>query len=128
MKKYLTLCLCTITPIFADIFVLDNQTKYPQSASPIRIQWAASSREMSEKNIENMYQVNVDQGTLQPVEKGINQVQAPEDQLYFRILVWTDEKNCPKYVSSWVPIVAKKTYTLKNTDLYPAVLTSGSGC
>lgn len=129
MKRFFLLSLCVVGSLFGDKIILENQTPYPSKASKskMELQWATSSEEMNDKNINTVYQMQGPESTV-PVTVGKNQINVAPNQKYFRILVWTKEGTAPTYVTSWVPIVPDKTYRLQEKDLYFSVLTAGSGC
>ncbi len=129
MKKILFLSLFATTALFADMITIDNQTSYidTKSKGNMGIQWAASSQELNQKSIATMYQ-NDEQSDLAFTKKGKNQIKVPSNAKYFRICVWTSGSKTPEYVTSWILVVPNKNYTLQQKNLYPAVLSSGSGC
>lgn len=129
MKIFLFFSVFGIVSIFSDMITLDNQTHYPdkKTNSIVKVQWAESSQEINEKNINSIYQVYEERDT-KLLGSGKNQIQVPSGQKYFRILIWTEGKSESTYVTSWVPVVSDKTYILEEKDLYFSVLNAGSGC
>lgn len=129
MKFFLFLSLFASTTLFAETITIDNQTKYPdkKSNAKIGIQWASSSKEMNQKSIDTMYQNDEPLDTLLSNE-GKNKIEAPSDAKYFRLCICSSKDSSSDYVTSWVLIVADKSYTLEQENFYPAVLSSGSGC
>jgi len=129
MKAIFLLSLFAATTLFGDIMTIDNQTTYPnaEQKSQIGVQWAASSDELNDKMVYDMYQTKV-QADVMIQQAGKMQLTIPPQEKYFRILVWTKDSPVPTYNTSWVLIVPSKNYTLTQKDLYDTVLSSGSGC
>lgn len=129
MKKAFVLFQFAIISLFGEMIILDNQSSYLDKKPNVmmKLQWAASSQDMEEKTIDCLYHA-VAQKDLMLLKGGENQILFPGQPKYFRILVWTEESPNPTYVSSWVQIVADKTYTLQDKDLFHSVLMAGSGC
>lgn len=129
MKTALFLSLFGSFSLFGDMITLDNQTPYPLPSTNtiIELQWASSSQEMAEKTIDSLYQIDRTQNAT-PLSAGKNQLDIPNSQKYFRVLVWEKGEITPTYVTSWVLIIPDKTYTVEEKDLYLSVLSAGSGC
>jgi hypothetical protein len=116
---------------FAQNLQLDNETSYPQKTakSKISIQWAASAKEVADSNNALMSSEPLNAATMQAVTaQGKTNMNIPNDAEYFRVIVWSSGKGDPDYLTNWVDVVPKKTYTIRDDDLVPAVLMSGMGC
>ena len=128
MKFIIFLSCFMTTALFAEMITIDNMTSYPDKKhSMMGIQWANSTQEINQKMIKTMYQS--DEESNKALSKaGKNTINVPSSANYFRICVWGNDQTTPEYVTSWILIVPDKSYTLKQNNLYPAVLSSGSGC
>jgi hypothetical protein len=116
---------------FAESFVLENQTNYPDQdkKSKISLQWASSAKEVDENNKLMLHEGKVHPDTLQPLaQSGKIEVTIPEKAQYFRVVAWEPGKSDPDFVTNWIDIVPDKTYTLETDHLVPVVLMAGSGC
>jgi hypothetical protein len=116
---------------FAQNLQVDNQTSYPESRakSKIAVQWATTAKEVADQNNALMTSEPLNTTTMKMLAtQGKTNVTVPNDAEYFRVLVWTNGKGDPDYLSNWVDIVPNKTYSIQDEDLSPAVLMSGMGC
>lgn len=64
--------------------------------------------------------------TVLPLKEQI-QLTPPERARYFKVWVWSNSGNRPGLLTNWVEVIPNKTYTVKQDQLMPAVLLSGSG-
>jgi hypothetical protein len=128
MKKIILFLLFTTT-LFAETFILDNQTPYPTKQSKIAIQWANSAKEVDDDNKALMHGGKLNPATLQPVSQmGKIKLTSPSKAQHFRILVWSKGAKEPDLSTNWIDITPNKTYTLTTDHLVPVVLMSGAGC
>ncbi len=117
--------------IYADTFILDNQTPHPDTSTPskIVIQWASSAKEIEEGNNALLYTLPLDSKTLQPItEQGKITLTIPPKSEYFRILIYSNGEDHPQLHTNWVEITPSKTYILKTDHLVPTLLMAGTGC
>jgi hypothetical protein len=133
MKKIalFLLCLLLTTTGFTANLVLDNQTSYPNKdqKSKIAIQWATSAKEMDDANNALMQGSKLDPKSFQMInQSGKTTLTIPPNAEYFRILAWSTADTDPDFVTNWVDVVPKKTYTVKADHLVPSVLMLGTGC
>ena len=123
--------LAVTTHALAENLILDNQTSYPikNSQSQIAIQWASSANEVQVDN-DALMNGNVDRSSKLHVlpQTGMNTIDIPENAEYFRVLVWSTANEAPDLHTNWVDVTPKKVYTLKNDQLIPIALMSGTGC
>lgn len=133
MKKilvWLYLCFMASTAL-ADSIVLDNETNYPEKGKPgkIAVQWAATVEITQKANKTIIHGSTLDLSALMMLpQKGQIRLTPPNHSKYFRILVWSTDKHGPDFLTNWVNIVPNTTYTVKQDQLIPVVLMSGSGC
>ncbi|MBX9924146.1 MAG: hypothetical protein K2Y01_08565 [Rhabdochlamydiaceae bacterium] len=116
---------------FAESFVLDNQTSYPDTnlKSKIAVQWANSAKEVDENNKAMIHGEPLTPNSIQNISKsGKTTLTIPDKAEYFRILAWSKNTEEPDLLTNWIDIVPNKTYTLETDHLVPAVLMSGTGC
>lgn len=116
---------------FAESIVINNQSSYPakSSKSKMAIQWATSGKEVEENNnlVKNGLKLNLN--TLQTFTQiGEISLEIPKKAEYFRIIVWSQDKIAPDFLTSWVDVVPNKIYTLTKKHLVPIALMSGTGC
>jgi len=131
MKKLILFFLIVATTGFADHFILENQTSYPNKnqKSKIAIQWANSAKEVNENNMASMYGTKLNKSTLQPLKQtGTIDVTIPKNVQYFRVVAWSNGDGEPDLVTNWIEIVPDRTYTLDGDHLVPVVLMQGTGC
>jgi len=134
MKKMM-LVLCALLVVaragFAESFVFENQTIYPNKAqkSKIAIQWASSAQDVDEGNKAVTYGLKLNSTTVQLLaQAGKVNINIPDNAEHFRILVWSKGQKDPDFLTNWVDIVPNKTYTLTTDFLVPVVLMAGTGC
>ncbi len=123
--------LLLATTGFAESFVLDNQTSYPDTnlKSKIAVQWANSAKEVDENNKAMIHGEPLTPNSIQNISKsGKTTLTIPDKAEYFRILAWSKNTEEPDLLTNWIDIVPNKTYTLETDHLVPAVLMSGTGC
>lgn len=116
---------------FADSFVLENQTSYPnqKQKSKIAIQWASSVKEVNDANTALMNGLKLNAKTLQMLKQiGTLNLNIPKKAEYFRVVAWSTGDGEPDFVTNWVDVVPDKTYTLETDHLVPSVLMQGTGC
>ncbi len=133
MNKILVyLCLAFMTSaVLANSIMLDNKTDYPEKAkqSKIAVQWADSAEAIQKANkiIINSSTLNLLSLNILP-KKGQNQLTPPNHAQYFRVIVWSTNKQNPDLLTNWVNIIPNKIYVLSQDLLVPAILMSGTGC
>lgn len=130
MKKILLFVLLGVAA-FAENFILDNQTDYPlpEGKSKMAIQWAASAREVQEKNEALIQAIKLNPDALQALsQQGKVKLNIPKQTEYFRVLVWPKGKGSPEFLTNWVEVIPNTTYLLTGDHLVPAVLMIGMGC
>jgi len=116
------------TAAVADSFVLNNQISKP-THHKIVIQWATSAKDVEENNTQLKQGKKLNPHSLQTVTRaGKINLNIPKNAEYFRILEWTKGTIEPDFLTNWVDIMPKKTYTLNQDILIPFVLISGMGC
>lgn len=116
---------------FADGFVLDNQAANPTNdkKSRVAIQWANSAKEVEESNNKIKQGKRLNSRSLQALtQAGKINLEIPKNAEYFRVLVWSSGGREPDFLTNWVDIIPKKTYTLNKDQLTPLALMSGMGC
>lgn len=132
MKKILGFffLILIVTSTLADSLVLNNQApNFINNKSKMAIQWATSNKEVEENNIRLKQQKKLNPNSLQMLTRiGKIHLNIPKNAEYFRVLVWSNNKAEPDFLTNWVDIVPKKTYTLNKDYLIPSVLISGMGC
>ena len=117
--------------VFAENVILENQTPYPTQTpkSKIAVQWAASAQEVQESNEASVSGSQLKQGMLLPLtQSGKTTLNVPNNAMYFRVVVWSQGKDEPDFLTNWVDVVPNKTYVLKTDNLIPSVLILGAGC
>ena len=133
MKKlFILLCFSFMTSVvFANSIVLDNKTDYPKNDKfgKIAVEWAASAKaiEKANKNILNGKSINSNSLTML-TQKGRVELSSPNNAKYFRLVVWSNDKQEPGLLTNWVYITPNKTYVVNQKQLVPKVLLSGTGC
>lgn len=133
MKKiFISLCLILMTPlVLANSFVLDNKTNYPKKdkLGKIAIQWALSAKavQKANKNILNDSTLN-SSALMMLTQKGKIQLKSPKNARYFRVVVWSSNKQEPDLLTNWVDIIPNKTYILNQQQLVQRALMAGAGC
>ncbi|AHE67553.1 hypothetical protein [Legionella oakridgensis] len=133
MKKILIyICLYFVTSAaLAYHIVLDNKTNYPTKDKPgkIAVQWAASVDTTQKANQAIMNGSELELSSLMTLSQtGPIQLTPPQHAQYFRIVVWSTDKQEPDLLTNWVNIVSNKTYVVNQDHLIPTVLISGAGC
>ncbi|MBM3191798.1 MAG: hypothetical protein FJZ63_04010 [Chlamydiae bacterium] len=116
---------------FADNFILENETPYPNKdlKSKMAVQWATSAAGMHKCDEPFIEGSRLDKSTWVMVKKqGQVNVALPKGAQYFRILVWSHDVLVPDLHTNWVQMVPDKVYTLKKDQLSPTVLMGGFGC
>lgn len=116
---------------FAEDIMLENKTSHPNKDqnSKIAIQWAATAKEVDEGNKAMIYGQKLNIDTMQILsQSGKVNLNIPKNAEYFRVLLWSNGEGDPDFLTNWVDVVPKKTYTLDAGHLIPSVLMSGTGC
>jgi hypothetical protein len=133
MKKIVLgflLMLISVSAI-ADSLILNNQVSKPINNKKYKtvIQWASSAKDVEENNIQLKKGEPLNPHSLQVISGvGKFNIKIPKKAGYFRILVWTKSSRNPAFLTNWVDVVPKKTYTLNKDILIPFVFISGMGC
>lgn len=133
MKNILAyLCLFSMTSVaLAEKIVIDNKTNYPEINSPgkIAVQWGASAEATQEANKTIINGSTLDPSSLMMLsQNGQITLATPNHAHYFRLVVWSTNKQDPDLLTNWVDIVPNKTYIVNQNQLVPAILMSGAGC
>jgi hypothetical protein len=122
--KFFALLLFFTTTLFADRFILQNETSFTK----IAVQWATSARMVQESNEALMQGDPLSKKDLYyPHEKKAT-ITIPKNFAYFRVLIWQSKEKLPDLLTNWVEIVPDKTYQLKEENLTPVLLMNGMGC
>ncbi|MBL7479585.1 hypothetical protein [Legionella bononiensis] len=133
MKKlFILLCFSFMTSfVFANSIVIDNKTDYPTNDKfgKIAVEWAASAKaiQKANKNILNGKSINPNSLTML-TQNGRVELSSPNNAKYFRLVVWSNDKQEPALLTNWVYISPNKTYVVNQKQLVPKVLLSGTGC
>ena len=132
MKKILfLLSLLVTTAGFAEQFVLENQSAFPNQnqKSKMAIQWASSANEVQQANHTILRGSKLNTATLQPLTQvGKINLTIPQNAEYFRILVWSKNEADFDLLTNWIEVIPNKTYILNTDHLVPVVLMVGMGC
>ncbi len=133
MKKLILFFIAMLmgTTAFAESFILDNQSHYPnpKEKSTLAIQWASSAKDVEENNNKLRQDSKLDKHSLLALtQTGKLHLTIPKKIEYFRVLAWTHGSKKPTLVTNWVSIIPDKTYALDDAHLIPVVLMAGMGC
>ena len=133
MQKIMVICffLTLGTTGFAETIVLNNQlpTIADHPESKIAIQWATSAKDVEQSNNRVRRGLTLKPDTLQVLtHRGIFNLGSPKEAEYFRVLVWKKGVGAPDFLTNWVDVVPKKTYTINQEFLIPMALMAGTGC
>lgn len=133
MKKiFILLCFNFMTSVvFANSIVLDNKTDYPSKdkLGKIAIQWAVSAKAVQEENKSILNGISINSSSLMMLtQKGKVELSSPDNARYFRLVVWSNDKQEPDLLTNWVDLIPNKTYVVNQGQLVPKALLSGAGC
>ena len=133
MKKILVfLCLSFMASIvLANSIMLENKTNYPEKGrlGKIAVQWATSAKAVQNANKSMLNGTALNSSSLMLLnQKGKIQLSSPNNARYFRVVVWSSDKQKPDLLTNWVDINPNKTYVVDQSQLVPIVFMAVAGC
>ena len=133
MKKiFVSLCLNLMTSlVLANTIILDNKTNYPKKdkLGKIAVQWAVSAKAVQKANKNILSGSTLNSNSLRTLtQKGRIQLKSPNNVQYFRVIVWSGDKQEPDLLTNWVVIIPNKTYVVNQNQLVQRALMAGAGC
>lgn len=133
MKKiFVSLCLNFMTSlVLANSIVLDNKTNYPKKdkLGKIAVQWAVSAKTVQKANKNLLKGSTLNSSSLLMLTQTDKiKLTMPNNARYFRVVVWSSDKQEPDLLTNWVDIIPNKTYVVNQNQLIQRVLMAGAGC